>query len=182
MSTVIEQGLPSGTFAADPLHSTIGFSVDHLGVAVFRNRFRAYEATLHGGAAPSLTGSVEVSSIDVDDEQLKGHLMSPEFFDAERYPQLRFSSRELILGEDGSARLRGELEIRGQVHEIEASGSFRLPTTDLYGNSRAGLRLEASLDRRKFGLDWQAELPSGGEALGYEVKVEADLEFIAQEA
>jgi polyisoprenoid-binding protein YceI len=182
MSTATEQSLPSGTFAADPLHSTIGFSVDHLGVSVFRNRFRAFEATLHGGEAPSLTGSVEVASIDVDDEQLKGHLTSPEFFDAERYPQLRFSSSELIIDEDGSATVRGELEIRGQVHEVEASGSFRPPTTDLYGSSRAGLRLEASLDRREFGLNWQAELPSGGEALGYEVKIEADLEFIAQEA
>jgi polyisoprenoid-binding protein YceI len=181
MTTITEQGLPAGTYAADPIHSTVGFSVNHLGVSVFRSRFRNYEATFAGGEAPALTGSVEVAGIDIDDEQLKGHLLSPEFFDAERYPRLKFASSGLDIAADGSAKLRGELEIRGQSHTVEATGSFAQLGADLYGNARVGLSLEATVDRRSFGLDWQAPLPGdGGDALGYDVKIEVELEFIAQ--
>jgi polyisoprenoid-binding protein YceI len=176
----IKQEIPAGTYVVDPVHSSIGFAVIHNGVSTFRSRFRDYEARLTGGDAPQLEGSVEVAGIDIDEEQLKGHLLSPDFFDAERFPQLRFSSTELSVEEDGSLKLRGELEIKGEKREVEASGRFAQLGADLAGNARVGLSLEATVDRRSFGLDWNAELPSGGEVLDYEVSIAVELELAAE--
>lgn len=178
MSTqTVQQEIPAGSYAVDPVHSSITFSVVHNGVATFRSGFGSYTADLRGGESPSLEGTVDVASIEIDEEQLKGHLLSPEFFDVKRHPQLRFSSSELRVEDDGSAHLRGELEIRGSKHEVEASGRFGQLGADLAGNARVGLSLATSVDRRSFGLDWNAELPSGGEVLDYEVAIAVELEL-----
>jgi polyisoprenoid-binding protein YceI len=181
MSTeTIQQQVPTGTYVVDPVHSSIGFAVVHNGVSTFRSGFAGYEVRLDGGENPQLTGTVDVASIEIEEPNLKGHLLSPDFFDAERYPQLRFESSALEIGEDGAATIHGELEIRGEKHEVEASGRFARLGEDLAGNSRVGLSLEASVDRRSFGLDWQAELPSGGEVLDYEVGIAVELELVEE--
>jgi polyisoprenoid-binding protein YceI len=181
MSTqTIQQAVPAGTYAVDPVHSSIGFAVVHNGVSTFRSRFAGYEARLTGGETPRLAGTVDVSSIQIDEPQLKGHLLSPEFFDAERHPRLRFTSSELAVDEEGTARIRGELEIRGERRQVEAEGRLVRLGADLAGKARVGLSLEASVDRRDFGLDWQAELPSGGEVLDYEVSVAVELELVEE--
>jgi polyisoprenoid-binding protein YceI len=113
---------------------------------------------------------------------LKGHLLSPEFFDTQRFPQLRFTSTELSVGEDGTARIAGELEIRGEKREVEAGGRFAQLGGDLAGKERVGLSLETTVDRRNFGLDWQAELPGGGEVLDYAVTLNVELELVREEA
>ena len=181
MSTQTIQQAPAGTYVVDPVHSSIGFAVVHNGVSTFRSGFDDYEASFSGGGNPRLQGTVDVSSIQIDEPNLKGHLLSPEFFDAERHPRLRFESSELEIGEDGSATIRGELEIRGEKHQAEANGRFAHLGNDLAGNSRVGISLAATVDRRDFGLDWQAELPSGGEVLDYEVSITVELE-LAKEA
>ncbi len=181
MSTqTIQQQIPAGTYVVDPVHSSIGFAVVHNGVSTFRSGFDDYEARLSGGESPRLEGTVGVASIQIEEPQLKGHLLSPEFFDVERHPRLRFESSELTVAEDGSARIRGELEIRGETHQVEASGRFAQLGADLAGKARVGLSLEASVDRRSFGLDWQAELPSGGEVLDYEVSIAVELELVEE--
>lgn len=181
MSTqTISQQIPAGTYTADPVHSSITFAITHNGVATFRSGFGSYEARLSGGEAPRLEGTVDVASIEIDEEQLKGHLLSPDFFDAGRYPQLRFRSSELSVADDGSVTLRGELEIRGERREVEASGKFGQLGGDLAGNARVGLSLAAAVDRRNFGLDWNAELPSGGEVLDYEVAIAVELELVEE--
>ncbi len=181
MSTqTIQQQIPTGTYAFDPVHSSIGFAVIHNGVSTFRSGFSDYEARLTGGENPRLEGSVDIAGIQIDEPQLKGHLLSPEFFDAERYPQLRFESSALEVSEDGSAAIRGELEIRGKKREVEAGGRFVQLGADLAGQARVGLSLEATVDRRSFGLDWQAELPSGGEVLDYEVSITVELELVEE--
>jgi polyisoprenoid-binding protein YceI len=181
MSTqTVEQQIPAGTYVVDPVHSSIGFAVVHNGVSTFRSGFGAYEARLSGGESPQLSGTVEVGSIQIEEPQLKGHLLSPDFFDAERYPQLRFESSALEVGEDGTATIRGELEIRGEVREVEANGRFVSLGADLAGQARIGLSFETSVDRRSFGLDWQAELPSGGEVLDYEIAIAVELELVEE--
>jgi polyisoprenoid-binding protein YceI len=177
----VRQEVPTGTYSVDPVHSSINFAVVHNGVSTFRSGFRGYEARLEGGAEPKLTGAVDVDSVDIGEEMLKGHLLSPEFFDADRYPRLAFSSTELDLAESGALRLRGELEIRGQVHEVEARGRLVGLGADLAGSARIGLSLQASVDRRSFGLDWQAELPSGGQVLDYEVEIAVELELVRED-
>jgi len=181
MSTqTIERQIPTGTYVADPVHSSIGFAVVHNGVSTFRSGFGGYEVRLTGGESPRLVGVVDVSSIQIEEPQLKGHLLSPEFFDAERHPQLRFKSSELDVAEDGSATIRGELEIRGEKHQVEASGRFAQLGGDLAGKARVGLSLAPTVDRRDFGLDWNAELPSGGEVLDYEVSIAVELELVEE--
>jgi polyisoprenoid-binding protein YceI len=180
--TIKQQEIPVGTWVVDPVHSSIGFAVTHNGVTTFRSGFERYEARLSGGDSPRLEGSVEVASVEIDEEMLKGHLLSPEFFDVQRFPQLRFASSELSVGEDGTLRLLGELEIHGEKREVEASGRFAHLGGDLAGKERVGLSLEATVDRRDFGLDWQAELPSGGEVLEYAVTINVELELVAEEA
>jgi polyisoprenoid-binding protein YceI len=178
--TTVKQEVPVGAWSADPVHSSIGFAVIHNGVSAFRSGFGSYEARLTGGEEPRLEGTVEVAGIDISEEQLKGHLLSPDFFDAERYPELRFESSELDVAQDGSVVLRGELEIKGQKHEVEARGRFAQLGADLGGGARVGLSLEASVDRREFGLDWNADLPSGAQVLDYEVSIAVELELVAE--
>jgi polyisoprenoid-binding protein YceI len=181
MSTqAIPQQIPASTYVVDPVHSSVGFAVVHNGVSTFRSGFGAYEARLSGGENPELKGSVDVASIQIEEPQLKGHLLSPDFFDAERYPQLRFESSALEVGEDGTATIRGELEIRGEKREVETSGRLVPLGADLAGQARVGLSFETSVDRRGFGLDWQAELPSGGEVLDYEVGIAVELELVEE--
>lgn len=180
MSTQIKQKIPAGTYVVDPVHSSVGFAVIHNGVSTFRGGFRDFKARLVGDEEPRLEGSVDVTSLDIPDEQLKGHLLSPEFFDAQRFPRIRFSSTELHVDEGGAARVRGELGIRGQTHEVEAKGRFGQLGADLAGSARVGLSLEATVDRRDFGLDWQAELPGGGEILDYEVTIAVELELVEE--
>jgi polyisoprenoid-binding protein YceI len=174
MSTqTVTQVVPAGTYAVDPIHSTIHFAVTHSEVATFRSGFKEYEA-------PQLTGSVEVASIDIEEEQFKGHLLSPEFFDVENNPRLKFSSTELSVDDEGQVRLAGELEIRGQTHEVNAVGRFASVPAYLDGRERIGLSVETRVDRREFGLNWNADLPSGGQALDYEVEIAVELEFVAE--
>jgi polyisoprenoid-binding protein YceI len=178
--TIKRQEVPAGTWTVDPVHSSINFAITHNGVATFRSGFESYAATLSGGPEAQLEGTVEVASVEIDEAQLKGHLLSPDFFDAERYPQLRFSSTELSVGEDGSARLLGELEIHGEVREVEASGRFGQIGASLDSKPRVGLSVEATVDRRNFGLDWNAELPGGGEILDYAVTINVELELVGE--
>lgn len=180
--TIKQQEIPAGTWAVDPVHSSIGFAVTHNGVTTFRSGFERYEARLSGGEQARLEGSVDVASVEIDEEMLKGHLLSPEFFDVQRFPQLRFASTELSVGEDGTLRVLGELEIHGEKREVEASGRFAHLGGDLAGKERVGLSLEATVDRRNFGLDWQAQLPSGGDVLDYAVTISVELELVAEEA
>jgi len=179
--TIKQHEVPAGTWVVDPVHSSINFAVKHNGVTTFRSGFERYEARLTGGEGARLEGTVDVESIQIDEEMLKGHLLSPEFFDVQRFPQLRFASSELSVGEDGTLRVAGDLEIHGESRKVEAGGRFGQLGGDLAGKERVGLSIEATVDRRDFGLDWQAELPSGGEVLDYAVTISVDLELVGEE-
>ncbi|HSS32482.1 MAG TPA: YceI family protein [Solirubrobacterales bacterium] len=183
MSTeTVNQQVPAGTWSVDPVHSGLHFAITHNGIATFRSGFNEYAATLTGGESPRLEGNVEVASIDIDEEMLKGHLLSPDFFDAEKFPQLKFRSTELSVEDDGTARLSGELEIHGETREVSAVGRFAQLGADLGGSERVGFSFETALDRREFGLNWNAELPSGGDVLEWEVAINVELELVAQES
>ena len=103
------EAFPTGAWTVDPVHSSISFAITHNNVATYRSGFETYEATLTGGEEPKLEGTVDVQSIDIDEAQLKGHLMSPEFFDAERFPKLTFTSTRFDVADDGTVRLAGDL-------------------------------------------------------------------------
>jgi polyisoprenoid-binding protein YceI len=174
--------IPEGVYTLDPVHSTVGFEVKHM-ISTFRGSFRDYDARLdNSGGAARLTGSAQAGTVDVRDENLAGHLRSPEFFDVERTPTIDFASDRLEIGEDGALSLDGELTIRGVTREIHGTGHVEHVEADVSGGSRVGIELETVVDRREFGLDWNAALPKGGWALANDVKLVARLEFVPEEA
>ena len=169
--------IPAGTYTTDGVHSSAGFAVKHM-LSTFRGSFGTINATVsvdENGAA-TLTGSVPVDSVVVKDENLVAHLQSPEFFDAEQHPEVRFDSVELTI--DGpAATLSGDLTIKGHTERITAEGSVVGPIEDPFGNTKLGLQFETVVDRTKFGLNWNAPLPKGGFMLANDVTLSVDLEL-----
>ena len=177
-ATETQTKLPVGTWTLDPTHSSASFAVKHMVVATFRGRFEQIDATLTVGedGKARLDGTVDASSIVVKDENLQAHLGSPDFFDTERYPQLRFLS-ESIRRDGEELVLDGELTIKDQTHAIEARGTITDPHETLGGAIKIGVTLETVIDRTQFGLEWNAPLPKGGFALANDVKLTVELEL-----
>jgi polyisoprenoid-binding protein YceI len=172
---------PAGTtWAADPVHSHVSFEVEYAGVSIFRGSFRDFDATLEGS---TLVGSARVASVDVKDEQLAGHLQSPDFFDAERHPEIAFRTEHLTLAEDGTVTGAAQLSIKGVTRPVTLKGRLAsAPSVDPFGRERLGLTLETAIDRNEFGVAWNAPNQSGGNYLGDEVTLKADLTFVRQES
>ncbi len=179
MSTTLEQtAVPTGTWTIDPVHSRAAFGVKHSGIATFRGHFTELDADLADG---KLKGSVTVDSVDTAVAQLKGHLLSPDFFDAEQHPRIEFRADELNL--DGQAlTVRGELTMRGVTKPLEATGEFAGPVEYLQGPERLAIALETVVNRHDFGVSWNADLPGGGKAVGDDVTLTVDLQLVKAEA
>jgi polyisoprenoid-binding protein YceI len=177
MSTLTTQ-LPAGTWTVDKVHSHAGFSVKHMVVATFRGSFTEIDATLAG---ERLEGLVTVDSIDVRDENLKAHLLSPEFFDVENTPEIRFLSTA-VRASDAGLIIEGDLTVKGITQRVEATGTVTEPHENISGVETVGIELEAVIDRTAFGLNWNAPLPKGGFALGNDVTLNVHLELVRSEA
>jgi polyisoprenoid-binding protein YceI len=176
MSTT-QTKVPAGTWNLDPVHSAVGFEVDYL-AGTFRGQFRDVQAELGiGDSGARIEGTADVSSVDVKDENLVAHLQSPDFFDAERYPELRFVADDVDL--DGeSVVVPGEITIKGVTKPVEVTGTLTEPIQDAWGNDRLGLQLSATVDRTEFGLDWNMPLPTGDQALANTVTILAELQLV----
>ena len=175
MSTTQTQ-IPTGTWSADKVHSNIGFAVDYM-AGTFTGSFSDFDAELADG---TLRGSAKVASVQVKDENLEAHLQSPDFFDAERNPQLTFESRSIDFDGD-HVKIDGEITIKGHTEPVEITGVFTEPFDDPYGGTRLGLKLEAKVDRTAYGVSWNNPLPSGEPALSNEVTIIADLQLSKQD-
>jgi polyisoprenoid-binding protein YceI len=179
-----KQFAPAGTWAADPVHSNVSFEVEYAGVNAFRGGFKEFTAVLAAGdGEASLEGSAKVASVDVKDEQLNGHLQTPDFFDAERFPEVAFRATELRRLADNRVEGKGELTIKGVTKPIELTGKISpAPVTDPGGRERLGLKLETSIDRNEYGVSWNApNQTGGGNYLADDVKLIAELAFVKQE-
>lgn len=183
MSVATEQSITAGTWKIDAIHSHVGFSVKHMVVANFRGRFETYDGALTVGedGTPQLEGWVDVDSIVVKDENLAGHLKSPDFFDSASHPRITFSSTAVNVREGGEVEVEGDLTIKGNTHRVTARGTLNGPHVDIAGNDKVGVELELVIDRREYGLNWNAPLPKGGFALENDVKLQVALE-LAREA
>lgn len=170
-------GLPVGAWQLDPTHSSASFAVKHMAVATFRGRFEKFDATLTVEPdSAELVGTVDAGSIVVKDENLQGHLASPEFFDVEQYPEIAFRSTSLRRQGD-ELIIDGELTIKGHTHAVEARGTVDGPAVTLGEVTKLGVTLEAIIDRTEFGLTWNAPLPKGGFAVANDVKLTVELEL-----
>jgi polyisoprenoid-binding protein YceI len=180
-----EQGMvrvPAGTWKVDPAHSSVGFEVKHLMIATVRGRFTDFEGTLEAAEDdPSNSrahGAVKVASIDTGDPQRDEHLRSPDFFDAERYPEIRFESTRIEHIEGGTYRIAGDLTIKDQTREVEMDATVEGTGEDPWGNERVGVSVRGEIDRTEFGLTWQQKLAQGGVLVGEEVKILIDISAV----
>jgi polyisoprenoid-binding protein YceI len=176
MSITETQAIPDGTWAVDKTHSNVGFAVEYM-AGTFSGTFSEFDAVVEGGA---LKGSAKVASVQVKDPSLEAHLQSPEFFDAERHPELRFESAAIERHGD-RVSIDGEITLKGHTETVEIRGSISDPIADQYGGERFGLKLEAVVARDEFGVSWNNPLPSGEPALANEVTITAELQLAKQE-
>jgi len=178
-TTATKLDIPAGTWSVDPVHSSASFEVEHNGFSLFRTSFREFDAKLTSGDETRIQGAVPVESIDVTQPDLRAHLLSPEFFDAARYPNIEFASSDLSL--DGeTVTLHGDLTIAGKSRPVEATGAYRGPLTDPMGGERIALSLKATVDRNEYGIGWNMDLPNGKKVLGDDVTLLVELELVKE--
>ena len=173
-----QTNLPTGTWTVDSVHSQVGFAVDYL-VGTFRGSFSPVEGTLavaEDGAA-ELKGSAQVSSVKVQDETLSTHLLAPDFFDAERTPEISFSATDIRRSGD-EVTVDGELTIKGMTQPVGLAGTISDAVEHVDGTDRVGLTVATIIDRTQFGLNWTMPLPNGKPALANDVTLTAELYLV----
>lgn len=176
-STIEQTEIPTGTWKADTVHSGVAFEVPYA-VATFSGEVNDFEASLENG---KLIGVAKIASLTVKDENLQAHLLSPEFFDAERYPEVRFEGSNIKRDGD-SVTLDGEITIKGITKPVTLTGTITGPAIDHFGANRVGFKLETTIDRTEHDIKWNMPLPTGEPALANEVTLKADLTLVSQEA
>lgn len=172
----------SSVYELDRNHSSFELAVRHLELSTFRASFADVDARLSatdGGV--EIEGHVRADSISIVDPDFRAHVVhGADFLGADAHPLLTFRSRNVALGDDRTLRMSGELTIRGVSRPVTVTGTYSPPVTDPFGLTRAALELKTTIDRRDWGMEWQAALPDGGEALGWDVEVTAHIELVQQ--
>jgi polyisoprenoid-binding protein YceI len=170
--------LLASNYNADPVHSSFGFAVRYQGVSLFKGTLSDVAASLTDGR---LEGTAKVESISIrTPDQFRQHVLSGEFFDAANHPEVRFTSSDVELREDGTVAVAGELTIRGITRPVQATGTWIAPAADAFGNRRGHLNLEAVVDRTEFDMNWNMALPSGGNVLANDVTLTVELSLVEQ--
>ncbi len=173
----------TGTFVADPAHSSFQFAITHMSVTTFRANFDDVDArVVVDEQGTRLSGAARADSVSIKaPAEFREHVVySAEFFDARNHPEIRFGSQDVRFGDDGTVTLDGELTIKGITKPFSASGRWQPPVEDPYGSTRAAVELEATVDRRDWDMTWQAPLPKGGDVLGYDVRLSAHVELVKE--
>ncbi|MEV6265012.1 YceI family protein [Streptomyces sp. NPDC051784] len=172
----------TGTYTIDPAHSSIGFTVRHAMVTNVRGSFGEHEGTLElngsNPAASTATIDVKISSVDTGISDRDGHLVSGDFFDAEKFPLMTFRSTGAEqLGGD-AYRITGDLTIKDVTRPLSIDLEFNGSATDPYGNQRVGFEGSAEILRSDWGLTYNAALETGGVLVGDKVKLNFDISAI----
>jgi polyisoprenoid-binding protein YceI len=166
--------VPAGTWHVDPAHSSVEFEIKHMMIATVRGRFGEFEGTIVAAddiADSHAYGVVKTASIDTNNADRDAHLRSADFFDAERYPEIRFESTRIEPLGGARFRVVGDLTMKDVTREIELETTVEGAQRDPWGNDRVGLRARGKIDRKEFGLRWQQALETGGFLLGDEVRL-----------
>jgi polyisoprenoid-binding protein YceI len=171
--------IPGGTWSIDPVWSALEFQVTKLGLVTVKGRVPGFTGTIRGGESPSIDGVVDASSITTFDETRDGHIQSPDFFDTQRFPELKFVSSSVTSNGD-AVTVEGDLTIKGVTQPVVLEGRFVGTGLDPYGNERIGIELSGTVDRTDFGLNWNAPLPGGGFLLPDEVLLSANFAAVRE--
>jgi polyisoprenoid-binding protein YceI len=184
MATPAAVAITPGTYSQDPVHSSVSFSVRHFGAGKFRGSFNDYEASLTAGEDGSLalTGVVKVDSVHVREPRLDGHLKSPDFFDAERYPEIKFASTSFNVAADGTLEVDGDLTLKDTTKSVHATGEITHVADDGYGGERVGVELKTTIDRTDYGVNFDGTLPGGQPVVANDVTLHVELELVKSQS
>ena len=164
--------IPSGTWSIDPVWSALEFEVKKIGLVAIKGRALGLSGTIRGGSDPSIDGVVDARTITTFDETRDGHLQAPDFFDSERFPELRFRSTAVQLRGDELV-VEGDLTIKGITRPVELTGQYLGEAVDAGGNDRIAVELAGTVDRSEFDLVWNYQLPGGNFMLPNDVSLHA---------
>jgi polyisoprenoid-binding protein YceI len=183
-TTETHPDLVAGTWKLDPSHSELSFSVKHLKISKVKGTFKTWDVTVTVGDTiedSKIEATVDVSSVDTGQEPRDQHLRSSDFFLVEEHPHMLFSSKSISLKGDDFTIL-GDLTLRGVTQEVTLKGEFGGVVTDDYKRTKAGATATTKIDRKDFGVNWNAALEAGGFTLGDEVTISIDLQVDLQPA
>ncbi len=168
----------------DPSHSEIIFKVKHLMIANVKGEFRNFNATLtsvgNDFSKASVKATIEAGSIYTNSDDRDAHLKSPDFFDANNHKELTFEGTSLTKLDDENYKLKGNLTIKGVSKEVNLDVEFGGVNKDPWGNEKAGFSLNGKINRKDWGLNWNAALEAGGVLVSDDVKISGDLQFVKQ--
>ncbi|WP_418604568.1 YceI family protein [Hwangdonia sp.] len=169
-------------WAIDPAHSEITFKVKHLMISNVKGEFRTFQADIDGEdfTKSTISAYIDASSISTNNNDRDTHIKSPDFFEVEKYPEITFVSTSLKKVDDNAFELIGNLTIKGVTKEIKLDTEFGGFMKDPYGNEKAGFSINGKLNRKDFGLNWNAALEAGGVMVGNEIKINAEVQFVKQ--
>lgn len=180
MTNALATGLSTGTWAIDASHSEIGFTVRHLMVSKVRGSFSGVAGTIVVAEdGIKVDATIDAASISTRDENRDGHIKSADFFDIENHPTWTFTSTA-VKGSDNDFTLVGDLTLRGVTKSVELEVEFVGVNTDPWGNTKAGFEAKGKINRKDFGVEWNAPLETGGVLVGEEVKIELNIQAALQ--
>ena len=169
------------SWVIDTVHSHIGFSVKHMMVATVRGQFKSYRGSVrldpNNFALSKFEGEIDVASIDTDNNDRDNHLRTNDFFDAQNHPKITFSSTRIEAKDAGEFVVHGDLTIRGVTKPVALDVEFHGTSKNPYGKTVAGFNARATINRKDFGVNFNALLETGGVAVGEKVKLEVDVEL-----
>jgi polyisoprenoid-binding protein YceI len=175
--------VPTGTWSIDPAHSSVEFQVKHMGIATVKGQFTEFAGTLEVGADEALAyGSVQVASVNTRESQRDEHLRSPDFFDAEQYPQITFRSTEIRPVDDETFRVTGDLSIHGVTRSVQLEAVVQGSDVDPWGNTRVALEVVGQIDRSDYEMKFNQALGSGNMLVSDRVKILLDISAVAASA
>jgi polyisoprenoid-binding protein YceI len=169
----------------DPTHSDLGFKIKHLMITNVSGSFDKFNVQLDTDSDDFKNATIEVSaeinSVNTGNEQRDGHLLAPDFFDAEKFPQMKFKANNTEkLNADGNYTLNGDLTIRDVTKPVSLNVEFGGIANDHYGNTKAGFTVSGKINRKDFGLEWNSTMETGGLLLSEEVKLHAEIQLVKQ--
>lgn len=172
----------SGNYAIDPTHSRIGFVARHAMVTKVRGSFTKFNGSgvfdAENPTKSSLSVEIVATSIDTGNTDRDNHLRSNDFFDMERFPTITFTSTTVTSLSGDIYRVVGDLTIKSVTQSVEIDFEVSGPSTDPYGNQRLGLEGSTTINRKDFGVTWNAALETGGVLVGEKIALEFDISFI----
>ncbi len=183
MTNTATRQTATSTWNIDPAHTIAEFKVKHMMIANVKGHFSKVSGmlTLDESALENsrVEATIEAASIESRDGQRDAHLKSADFLDVDKFPTLRFKSTTIRLVRDGELAIEGDLTIRGVTHKVRfAVEGPTPPTKDPWGNTRVGVSATTKINRKDFGLTWNAALETGGILVGDEVTITLEAEFV----